>query len=89
MDISHREIGSLFGGFLFSMLLSYVLLRLAGSPKRGKVVAITLRVAAVLVAALLTYAPYSLPGGKVNLGGVLAVVVIGPPAARSIYARQL
>ena len=75
MNASGRELGEWFGGFVIPMLFSYILLRLAGSPKRGTSAAIILRVVAVVIAILLTYAPYSLPGGTVNPGGVAAVVV--------------
>jgi hypothetical protein len=71
------------GGFLFSFLPAYILLRIAGSPKRRPVTAAVMRAIAVLFSAFLAYAGY-VGGGYVNVGSVIAFVVI---LAWALYQR--
>lgn len=82
------NLGFWFGGFIIPMVVGYILLRFAGSPKRKAGTAITLRVLAILVAVFLVYAGYVGDGRQLNPGGVLAAVAIVLWAAKQQMARK-
>ena len=63
------------GGFIIPMLVAFVFLRFAGSPKRKPSTALALRWIGVAGAAVLAFAGYLGAGGAINPGGVLAVLV--------------
>lgn len=67
--------GAMLGGFLIAMLPAFVLLRLAGSPRRRPSTAANLRVLGVVAAGGLTV--LGAIGGGLNLGSVLAVLLAG------------
>ena len=69
-------LGYWFGGFIIPMIIGYILLRFAGSPKRKPAIALVLRVLAVVVAALLVFAGYIGGGGQLNPGGLLALIIV-------------
>ncbi len=71
-----RTIGFWLAGFVIPTLAGYVLLRLARSPRRGRVAAALLRLAAPFAALFLVYANYVGNSGRMNLGGLLALVVV-------------
>ena len=81
-------LGYWFGGFIIPMVVAYIFLRFAGSPKRKPGTATVLRVLAVLFALLLAYSGYVGGGGQINPGGVLAVVVTIAWAAKQQFARK-
>lgn len=70
------QIGHLVGGFIITIAISYVLLRIAGSPKRSRGVAIALRLAAILISGFLVYASYLGAAGEINAGGAIALAVV-------------
>jgi len=81
-------LGYWFGGFIIPMIVAYILLRFAGSPKRKPGTAITLRALAVLAAAFLAFAGYVGGGGQVNPGGLLAVAVTIAWALKQQFTRK-
>jgi len=88
-DTLARGIGYWVAGFVIPMLAAYVPLRLARSPTRGAAGALMLRILAILVAAFLTYAGYVGNGGRLNLGSLLAcVVVIAWAIAQPLWRRS-
>ena len=81
-------LGYWFGGFIIPIIVAYIFLRFAGSPKRKPGTAMALRILAILSALLLAYSGYIGGGGQINLGGVLAVVVTIAWAAKQQFARK-
>jgi hypothetical protein len=88
LSTSAGQQGWWIGGFILTMLVSYVLLRLAGSPKRSVQVARTLRGAAVVTAAVLTYLSYVGAGSRLNPGAVVAVIITSVWAARQDFLAR-
>jgi hypothetical protein len=88
MNTKAGAIGAWVGGFIITMVVAYILLRFAGSPKRKSGTAVTLRVMAIVVALFLAYAGYTSSGGVVNIGRVLAVIVTVAWAAKQQFMRK-
>lgn len=76
VDAVARGIGYWLWGFAIAMGVGYWLLRLARSPRRRPGTAFLLRALAVLAAVFLACAGYVGGGGRLNLGGLLAIVVL-------------
>jgi hypothetical protein len=89
LNTTAGAIGAWVGGFIIIiMVIAYILLRFAGSPKRKPGTAVTLRAIAIVVALFLAYAGYTGSGGAVNIGSVLAVVVTIAWAAKQQFTRK-
>ncbi len=71
-----RSLGYWLAGFVIPMVAGYVLLRLARSPGRRPGTAAVLRICAVLATIFLVYAGYVGGGGRLNLSGLVAIVVV-------------
>lgn len=71
-----RTLGFWLAGFAIPMLAGWFLLRRARAPGRRPATAVLLRIAAVLAAMFLVHAGYVGSGGRLNLGGMLAIVVV-------------
>ncbi len=83
-----RTVGFWLAGFVFPMLAGWILLRLARLPARRPATAALLRIAAVLAALFLVYAGFLGNGGRLNLGGMVAIVVVTTWAFREQLRRR-
>ncbi len=81
-------LGYWFGGFFIPMVVAYIFLHFAGSPKRKPGTATILRVLAVFAAATLTYAEYIGGGGQINPGELLALAVTIGWALKQQFSRK-
>lgn len=75
MNTTAGQMGAWFGAFIIPMAVAYILLRIAGSPKRKPSTAVILRVLAVVTAGFLAYAGYIGGGGQLNPGSLVALVI--------------
>ena len=80
-------IGWWVGGFIIPMLVAFVFLRFAGSPKRKPGTGTVLRILAIFASGFLVYSGYIGAGGQLNPGGLFAVLVTVAWAAKQQFGK--